>query len=90
MSVAGEQKWPIWRLVIILEWIALLIGLAMPITPSKTGGDFSLADWFFDDPHYLQEVLVYFLLTNLFIGVLALIALGIIWTEKRRGTGPRR
>ena len=81
----GEQKWPIWRLVIILEWIALLIGLAMPITPSKTGGDFSLADWFFDDPNYLQEVLVYFLLTNLFIGVLALIALGIIHLEKRRG-----
>ena len=89
MSTEREQKWPIWRLVLILEWIALLIGLAMPIIPSKTGGDFSLADWFFDDPHYLHEVLVYFLLTNLCIGVLALIALGIIHAEKRRGNRQR-
>jgi len=85
MSSERGQKWPIWRLVLVLEWIALLIGLAMPITPSRTGGDFSFADWFFDDPHYLQEVLVYFLLTNLFIGILALIALVIIRRENRRG-----
>jgi len=85
MRTDREQKWSIWKLVLILEWIALLIGLAMPITPSKTGSDFSMADWFYEDPSYLQEVLVYFLLTNLFIGVLALIALVIIYVEKRRG-----
>jgi hypothetical protein len=79
-----------WKIVAILEWAALLIALAMPITPSKTGSDFSLADWFFEDPSYLQEVLVYFILTNLLLGVLVLVALIIIWREKRRGGGSPR
>jgi hypothetical protein len=81
----SKERWSIWKFVLIIEWIALLIGLAMPITPSKTGSSFSLADWFFDDPSYLQEVLVYFLFTNLLIGVLALIAVVIIKIEKHRG-----
>jgi hypothetical protein len=84
MSTDRGQKWSIWKFVLILEWIALLIGLAMPITPSKTGSDFSMADWFFQEPSYLQEVLVYFLLSNLLLGILALIALVIIYFEKRR------
>lgn len=69
----------------MLEGVALLIGLAMPITPSKTGGDFSLADWFFEDPSYLQEVLVYFLFTNLVLAVLVLIALLLLRSEKSQG-----
>ncbi len=71
-------------LILLLEFIALLIGLAMPITPSKTGGDFSFADWFFEDPTYLQEVFVYFIGTNLLIGILGLVALVIIRVQNRR------
>ena len=59
----------------------------MPIVPSKTGGDFSLAEWFFEDPSYLHEVLVYFLLTNLVIGVLFLIAMALAWRERRSEEG---
>lgn len=70
--------------ILLLEFIALGIGLAMPITPSKTGGDFSFADFFFDDPTYLQEVLVYFVLTNLILGVLGLVALVVLSVERRR------
>jgi hypothetical protein len=79
------RKRSLWIAILAIEWIALLIGLAMPITPSKTGSDFSMADWFFDDPSYLQEVLVYFVLTNLLMGVLAIIALVLTKVEKRRG-----
>lgn len=83
MGTECQARWTAWRIVAILEWIALLIALAMPVTPSKTGGDFSFADWFFAGPSYLQEVLVYFVLTNLILGVLVVIALIIIWKEKR-------
>ena len=78
-----QEKFAAWKIVLIVQWIALLIGLAMPITPSRTGGDFSLAEWFFEDPSYLQAVLVYFLLTNLVIGVLFLIAMALAWRERR-------
>jgi len=50
-----------------VEAIALLIGLAMPITPSKTGSTWSPAHLFSADPSYLTEVAVYFLMTNVLI-----------------------
>lgn len=84
MSEDRRRRLAVWEIVLIFEVVALLIGLAVPITPSKTGGDLSLADWFFDDPRYLQEVLVYFLLTNLIFGLLALLAFGYTYIERRR------
>ncbi|UCC84849.1 MAG: hypothetical protein JSW46_08005 [Gemmatimonadota bacterium] len=86
MGDYSSIKWSLWKIVLLIEWICLLIGLAMPITPSKTGGDSSLAYLFFDDPGYLQEVLVYFVLGNLVFGILALIVLVVNWKEKRTGT----
>lgn len=85
MSPDREQKWTPWKSFLIVEWIALLIGLAMPITPSKTGGDFSFADLFFEDPNYFQEVVVNFLLANLLLGVLALMVVIVIRRDKRSG-----
>lgn len=70
------------RVILYLEFMALLIGLAIPITPSKTGSDGSLAEWFIDDPGYLEEVFVYFVLTNVLLGLLLLIA----WVWHRFGT----
>jgi hypothetical protein len=85
MSTEREQQGTRWKSLLIVEWIALLIALAMPITPSKTGGDFSFADLFFEDPNYFQEVLVYFLVGNLLLGVLALIVMIVIRRDKRSG-----
>ncbi len=65
-----------------IEFISLLIGLAMPITPSKTGSTTGLADWLIVDPSYLQEVVVYFVLTNLLFVVLGAIA----WLWSRFGS----
>ena len=87
MSQDQRRKLSVWEIVLILEFTALLIGLAMPIVPSRTGGHLSLADWLFDDPSYLQEVLVYFLLTNLILGLLALVALGYSHIERGRRDG---
>ncbi len=61
-----------WQIILLLQGMALLVGLAMPITPSKTGSDASLAEWFVDDPGYLLEVFVYFVLTNALLGLLLL------------------
>ena len=85
MSPDRQKKWTRWKAFLLVEWIALLIGLAMPITPSKTGGDFSLGDWFFENPNYFQEVLIYFLFTNLLIVALGLIAVFVSRKDKRSG-----
>ena len=58
--------------LLTVEAIALLIGLAMPITPSKTGSTWSPAQLFSPNPSYLTEVAVYFLMTNLLILALGL------------------
>ena len=70
-----EPPSSILKIILLLEFMALMIGLAMPVTPSKTGSDASLADWFFDDPGYLQEVFVYFVFTNILLGMI----LGAAW-----------
>ena len=89
MKSDGRDRWLFWKLALVFEAVALAIGLIMPISPSKTGSDFSLADWFFDDPTYLQEVVVYFIFTNLLLGVLVLIFLAISHREKRRDSSSK-
>jgi len=53
--------------LLAVEAIALLIGLAMPVTPSKAGSTWSPAQLFSEDPSYLTEVAVWFVMTNLLI-----------------------
>ena len=66
---------PDWAVALLaVEAIALLIGLAMPITPSKTGSTWSPAQLFSTDPSYLMEVAVYFVMTNLLFLAIALVA----------------
>ncbi|MEN8145214.1 MAG: hypothetical protein ABFS14_09715 [Gemmatimonadota bacterium] len=60
--------------VLAVEAIAGGIALVMPVTPSKTGGDGSMADMFFAAPTYWQEVLVLFVLGNVLLAILILIA----------------
>jgi hypothetical protein len=58
------RKFTIWHWIFLIEFIAVLIGIAMPITPSKTGSDFSLADLFYKNQSFTQEYLyILFLLT---------------------------
>lgn len=89
MDHDNGKRWSVWKVVLLIEWVCVLIGLAMPITPSKTGSDFSMADLLFDDPHYLQEVVVYFALGNLLFGILTLIVLAVLWKDRRAATDDR-
>jgi len=55
---------------LVLEFIAVLIALVEPVTPSKTGSKWSPAQIFTDDPSYLQKVLASFVAVNLLIAIL--------------------
>ena len=73
---------PDWAVgLLTVEAIALLIALAMPITPSKTGSTWSPAQLFATDPSYLMEVAVYFVITNLLILAIGLAAW--VWSRLR-------
>lgn len=84
-----EKETPKWLetplgVLAIIEFIAVLIALAMPITPSKTGGDNDLAKYFIEDPSYIEKVFVAFIVTNLLFAVIALIAFVAVQISKRR------
>ena len=85
MEADEGERLPIWKIILLVESVALVIGVVTPVIFSKTGGDFNFADWFFDDPNYFQDVLVAFVFTNLLIAVLGLIIFAIIKIEARRG-----
>lgn len=80
---AGPEQFTVWHGLLLAEGAAVLIALLMPITPSKTGSDWTLAQLFIPDPGYLQEVLAYFLFTNLVLLAIAVIC--VLWL-KFKGT----
>lgn len=81
--MSGEtERFTVWHGLLLAEGAALLIGLLMPITPSKTGSDWQLAQLFIPEPSYLQNVLVYFALTNLLLLILG--AIIAIWLKIKR------
>lgn len=73
------------KAIAVAELLALCLGLVMPISPSKTGSSINLAQWLIEEPSYLQQVLVFFLLTNVVLAFLVAVAAGLWWIEKRRG-----
>jgi len=63
---------------LLVESASLLAALALPLVPPRTGGGtLDPADWLFDDPGYLVNVVVGFLVVNAMIGVLGVI-LGLL------------
>lgn len=84
-SDAPRSGPPDWLVAVgFAEAVAILIALVTPITPSKTGSDSSLAAYFLVDPSYPEEVLVSFVVVNLMIGVLALLAWFSMWRDRSK------
>lgn len=71
----GSQRFTFWHGLFLAEGASLMIALLMPITPSKIGSNRGIAELIIHEPTYLQEVLVYFIMTN----VLLLIISVIVW-----------
>jgi hypothetical protein len=57
-----------------VEAIAVGTAVAMPLTPTKTGSTWSPAELFWPDPSYLQKVFVGFVLANILLFALGLVA----------------
>jgi hypothetical protein len=74
------------KIIALVEVLAVVSGLVIPLTPSKTGGRIRIATLFMEDARYLHEFLVMFLLTNLFVAGLAL----AVWISNRREAARRR
>ena len=82
----GEESFSRWKALLVLEWIALLIGAVMPITPSKTGGKVSLSSALFGEPSYWREALIWFLITNVMLALFLGMAWFVTWWERVRGS----
>jgi uncharacterized membrane protein len=66
------ERFTVWHGLFLAEGTAVLIGLIMPITPSKTGSNRGLAHFIFPEPSYWQQVCVYFVITNLLLIILGM------------------
>jgi hypothetical protein len=84
MMDSQGKKITVWQIILLVEIIVLLISLAMTFGPSKTGSDWHPAQLFFENPNYWQIILIYFIFTNILIGILALIAAIYFWWEKKK------
>jgi hypothetical protein len=67
--------------VLLVEGVALAIALVTPVTPSKTGSDWTFADVVWEEPSYLQEVAASFVVVNLLLMFIGL----VIWIAVRFG-----
>ena len=80
------RKMPDWLVaLLVIEFVAVLIGLVTPITPSKTGSKRDFAELFFADPNYLQKALIDFVFVNILLGVIAVVVWIYVLWDRRRG-----
>ena len=66
--------------LLVMQTIALGIAVVTPITPSKTGSTWSPAEYFTPEPTYLQKVLAAYVVVNVLLLLLGLLA----WVFARR------
>lgn len=71
--------------VLVIEGTASLIALVTPITPSKTGSTWTPAEWFTSNPSYLAEVLASFVMVNLIVAILGLLAYVSVRRDRSKG-----
>ena len=64
--------------LLFMEGIAILIAVAMALVPGKTGSGRSIADYFFENPSFVEKVFVFYLLVSVVLLVLGAIAWGVI------------
>lgn len=84
VSPSGVTRKDVLVAVGVVEFIVLLISLALPLTPRKVGpGTNAIGHVFVEDPTYLDHVWVGFLLGNAIVVVLALVCWVWIWWDKR-------
>ncbi|MBX2819475.1 MAG: hypothetical protein KTR29_07330 [Rhodothermaceae bacterium] len=73
---------PILVSFILAETTSILIAVAMAFTPSISGSSRTLAHYFMDDPSFIQIALVYYILVNIILSILAVIF--VVWIKSKR------
>lgn len=74
----------VWQAFLGVQAMVLLIALAMPITPLKTGGRANTAALFFENPGYLHEALVWYLAGNVLVALILVIAMISVRRSNRK------
>ena len=70
----NKQK-TFWKILFLIEASLLAISLMLPVTPSKTGSDKSLVEYFIENPDYIEEVLFNLVFINLIVCIISVIVL---------------
>lgn len=86
MEEAHQEQTPLFKIkaLLIIEAVALMIALVLPVTPSKTGKPIRWpATW----GDYLQDVLLSFLLVNAVLIVIFVV--GWLWIRRARDDSPQ-
>ena len=73
---------PILVSFILAETTSVLIAVAMAFTPSISGSSTTLAHYFMDEPSFIHIALVYYVLVNIILSILAVIA--VVWIKSKR------
>jgi hypothetical protein len=82
--VDDKQK-TFWKIFFLVEGCLLAIALILPVTPSKTGSDKSLAEYFLEDPSYLEQVLFSRIFINVIVVFLAVFVMIIQKVKIQKG-----
>lgn len=72
--------------MLLIQAAAVMVAVVMPVTPNRSGSDWSMAELVFPEPSYLEQVVVYFVVANLMILLLG--AVLFVWVRLQGGDGP--
>lgn len=68
--------------LLLIECTSVLIALALTFAPTHSDSRNTLAHLFFDDPDWIFIALTYYVVTNVLMGILAIIF--IVWLKANK------
>lgn len=78
----------VWQAFLGIEAVLILIAVATVVTPSKTGGRAHAAELFFENPGFFHETLVWFVVGNILVALLAVIVvISARRSNRKKGRG---
>ena len=78
------SKIAVWKVILFVEFIALIIAAAMVITPGKLPSSKGLVYQFFDNPTFIESIFINFLFTNIVLAIIAAILLILVNRDSKK------
>ena len=82
-----SEPFTFWHGLLFGEGVAAVIALPSTVVPGRTGLRNSIAELFFDQPTFMQKLLVSFVGINLILIVLLVVAFAVWWWKSRSNQG---